>query len=75
MLVNPPPDRCESCGRVTHAGSGFGIAAGDPGAWLPLEGPETNLTLDNGITVTRRGRGWVCRACGHTVPASREFAR
>jgi len=75
MLVNPPPDRCDSCKRVARAGVGTGLAAGDPAAWILLDGPDTLVTLDGGGTVTRRGRGWVCRSCGHTVPISRELPR
>ena len=75
MLVNPPPDVCDSCKRVARAGFGTGLAAGDPAAWIALEGPDTLVTLDDGRTAARRGRGWVCRRCGHTIPVSREFAR
>lgn len=75
MLVNPPPDTCDGCKRVARAGYGTGLAAGDPAAWIALPGPETWVTLDDGRSVWRRGRGWVCRRCGHTVPVSREFAR
>jgi hypothetical protein len=74
MLVNPPPDRCDSCKRVARApGVGTGLAAGDPAAWILLEGPDTLVTLDDGRTSMRRGKGWVCRRCGHTVPTSREL--
>ena len=75
MLVNPPPDRCDSCKRVARAGVGTGLAAGDPASWILLDGPDTLVTLDDGRTATRRGRGWVCRNCGHTVPMSRELPR
>ncbi len=73
MLVNPPPDRCDSCKRVARAGVGTGLAAGDPAAWILLDGPDTLVTLDEGRTSMRRGRGWVCRRCGHTVPVSCEL--
>lgn len=73
MLVNPPPDRCDSCQRVARAGVGTGLAAGDPAAWILLDGPDTLVTLDDGRTSMRRGRGWVCRRCGHTVPVSCEL--
>ena len=72
MLLNPPPDRCDSCKRVARSGLGTGLAAGDPAAWVLLDGPDTVVTLDDGRTAMRRGRGWVCRRCGHTVPVSRE---
>jgi hypothetical protein len=75
MLVNPPPDRCDNCKRTARAGFGTGLAAGDPAAWIALGGPPTHVTLDDGRSVFRQGRGWVCRRCGHTVPLSREFAR
>lgn len=75
MLVNPPPDRCDGCKRVARAGYGTGLAAGDPVAWILLEGPSVEVVLDDGRRCRREGRGWVCRRCGHTVPASREFAR
>ena len=75
MLVNPPPDTCDRCKRVARAGFGTGLAAGDTGSWIALEGPDTIITLDDGRTTARRGRGWVCRRCGHTVPLSREFPR
>ena len=75
MLVNPPPDRCDACKRVARAGYGTGLAAGDPAAWIALEGPHVVVTLDDGRQLAREGRGWVCRRCGHTVPLSREFAR
>jgi hypothetical protein len=75
MLVNPPPHRCESCNRVARAGPAAALSAGDLEAWIALEGPQVSLTLESGAVVERRGRGWVCRRCGHTVPVSREFAR
>jgi len=75
MLVNAPPSRCEACGRSTHGSLGSGLAAGDVNAWILLEGPDTEVTLDDGRSTPRRGRGWVCRTCGHTVPLSREFPR
>lgn len=75
MLVNPPPDRCDSCKRVARAGFGTGLCAGDPAAWIPLYGPDAIVTLDDGRSVARRGRGWACRRCGHTVPLSREHLK
>lgn len=75
MLVNPPPSRCERCGRTTTGADGCGPAAGDPAAWILLEGPEVTISLDDGRRTSRRGRGWACRSCGHTVLLSREFAR
>jgi hypothetical protein len=75
MLVNPPPDRCEGCSRGSRAAPGAAVSAGDRDAWIALDGPEVSLTLESGAVVERRGRGWVCRRCGHTVPVSREFAR
>ena len=77
MLVNPPPAQCDSCKRVARAGFGMGIGlcAGDPAAWIPLYGPDESVTLDDGRVVSRRGRGWVCRRCGHTVPLSREHLK
>jgi hypothetical protein len=75
MLVNPPPDRCESCHRVARPEPGAADSTGDGDAWIALEGPQVSLTLESGAVVERRGRGWVCRRCGHTVPVSREFAR
>ena len=75
MLVNPPPDRCDSCGRVRRGTHGTGLAAGDPAAWVALPGDDVTVTLDDGRILQRRGRGWVCRACGHTVPLSRELPR
>lgn len=75
MLVNPPPSRCERCARQTHSSVGSGLAAGDVTAWILLEGPDAVVTLDDGRSAARRGRGWVCRSCGFTVPLSREFPR
>jgi hypothetical protein len=75
MLVNPPPDRCQSCHRPARAEPGTALTPGDRDAWIALEGPEVILTLEGGAVAVRRGRGWVCRRCGHTVPVSREFAR
>lgn len=74
MLINPPPARCEGCGRRTTrpAGVGIGPAAGDPAAWHLLDGTTTTISLDDGRQVERGGQGWVCRSCGHTVPLSRE---
>jgi hypothetical protein len=60
---------------VARAGVGTGLAAGDPAAWHLLDGPDTLVTLDGGRTAARRGHGWVCRRCGHTVPMSRELPR
>lgn len=75
MLANPPPHRCEGCGRTTRGVEANAPASGDPRAWVLLAGPDTTVTLDDGRAVARRGHGWVCRSCGHTVPLAREFAR
>jgi hypothetical protein len=75
MLFNSPPFRCEGCGRTTKGREPNAPAAGDPSAWWLLDGPDVLITLDDGRSVARRGHGWACRRCGHTVPLSREHAR
>ncbi|MGA2873292.1 MAG: hypothetical protein ABSF27_06875 [Candidatus Dormibacteria bacterium] len=59
MLYNPPPDRCDQC---KHSSPN----------WILVEGPEQSVELNDGHRVVRRGRVYVCGACGHTVPVSSE---
>ena len=75
MLPNPPPDRCDGCGRVARAPGATGLAAGDVKAWVALDGGGGEVELENGRRVERLGRGWACRRCGHTVPLSFEHVR
>jgi hypothetical protein len=75
MLPNPPPDRCDGCGRVARAPQATGLATGDLRAWIALDGAGGEVVLDDGRSVRRLGRGWACRRCGHTVPLSFEHAR
>ena len=75
MLPNPPPDRCDGCGRVARSPGATGLAAGDVKAWIALDGAGGEVELEDGRRVARPGRGWVCRRCGHTVPLSFEHVR
>ena len=75
MRPNPPPARCDACGRPTPAPHGHGLAAGDEDAWLLLTGEPVDVVAENGRGGRRLGRGWVCRRCGHTDPISFEQAR
>jgi len=58
MRVNPPPRVCEQCKKIP--------------AWERLRGPDQQVRLADGRVVLRRGQGWVCILCGHTVPISHE---
>ncbi len=58
MRVNPPPEVCEQCKKTP--------------AWERLKGPDQLVRLADGRTVRRRGQGWVCNFCGHTLPISHE---
>jgi hypothetical protein len=58
MRVNPPPVICDQCKQMP--------------AWERLHGPDQQVRLKDGRTVTRRGQGWVCTRCGHTIPISFE---
>ena len=59
MLLNPPPSRCEYCGS-------------DPAPWESLDGSERLVRLGDGREVARRGRGHLCRTCGHLEPVGSE---
>lgn len=58
MRANPPPPTCDQCKRMP--------------SWVRLMGPDQEVLLDDGRIVRRRGQGWVCNFCGHTVPISFE---
>jgi hypothetical protein len=59
MLYNQPPDTCDHC-RQSSAD------------WILVDGPDQTVELNDGRQVVRRGRAYVCGACGHTVPVSSE---
>ena len=74
MTVNPPPVRCEGCGRTVPARDRHLPAPGDPAAWHRADGTDRPLVLEDGRSVVRPVQGWVCPRCGHTVHLSRELA-
>ena len=51
--------------RVLEVGTAIGVSTLYLARALP----------DDGRVVSRRGRGWACRRCGHTVPLSREHLK
>jgi hypothetical protein len=58
MKANPPPPTCDQCKKMPN--------------WERLKGPDQQVRLKDGRIVLRRGQGWVCPLCGHTVPISFE---
>ncbi|TMF55616.1 MAG: hypothetical protein E6I22_07095 [Chloroflexi bacterium] len=58
MKANAPPTVCDQCKRMPH--------------WERLRGPDQQVRLADGRMVLRRGQGWVCTRCGHTIPISFE---